>query len=190
MVKLSRGASGLRHLRWAREIAATLDAHVQQNHLLDPSQKEALTSEVSRLRAHLQVMHEAVKPYRDFLETAHVAMRGKQRVGAFLSGEAQRRAACSGKAPEEEDRKKAAALVHQFDEERTKVEEPRRRVLKAALERAIGTLREGVEQMEARLRGQFDPAFIDSLYPALARGRRVVADEDDEDDDASAADPR
>lgn len=175
MAKLSRGASGLRHLRWAREIVASLDAHVHQNYLLTPAEIEAIANEATLLRQLLQGMHEAVKPYRDFLETAHVAQRGRARVGAYL----HRSATFEGVA-------KAAALVEQFKNERAKVEQPRRRILKAALEKAIGGLREGLAEMEARLLLQFPPDFVDSLYPELTRNNRIVVDEEDEDDDASA----
>lgn len=177
MAKLSRGASGLRHLRWAREIVATLDAHVHQNYLLTPAEIEAITNEATLLRQLLQGMHEAVKPYRDFLETAHVAQRGKARVGAYLHRSATVK-----------ELEKAAALVHQFSRERAKVEQPRRRILKAALERAIGGLREGLAEMEARLLLQFPPDFVDSLYPELTQDKTMVIDEDDDDDDASAPD--
>jgi hypothetical protein len=175
MAKLSRGASGLRHLRWAREIVATLDAHVHHNYLLTPTEIEAIANEATLLKQLLQGMHEAVKPYRDFLETAHVAQRGKARVGFYLH---------RGATPEE--RGTAAALRNRFDRERATVEQPRRRLLKAALERAIGGLREGLAQMEARLLLQFPPDFVDSLYPELTQNRTMVVDEDDDDDDASS----
>jgi len=173
MIKLSRRASGLRHLRWAREIAATLDAHVRENPLLTPSQTEAIAHEARLLREHLQGMHEAVKPYRDFLETTHVTHRGMARVGVFLRGTVG--------GPD-----KAAALLRQFDEEQAKVVKPLRSLLKAALERAIGDLREGLAQMDARLLPLLTPDFVDSLYPELTRNGTMVADEGDEDDDASA----
>lgn len=248
MAKLSRSASGLRHLRWAREIAASLDAHARQNYLLDPSQAEAIANEAALLRAHILTLHNAVKPYRDYLETAHVELRGKQRVGSFLCEEAQRgavaglrvhrrdlhnRAACAaawseaqtdrafaggvsralfaghqrtvalaesladslralpssiaGAATLAEGVEKAAAWLQQANDQRATVEEPRRRPLKAAVERAIGDLHEGVEHMEGRLGSQFPQALIDSLYPELTWENTRVADEDDEDDDASAA---
>ncbi len=61
--------------------------------------------------------------------------------------------------------------------------EPQRRPLKLAVERAVLELREGLEQMDARLRAHFTRAFIESLYPELSRGSRAVAAEDDADDD-------
>ncbi len=61
--------------------------------------------------------------------------------------------------------------------------EPQRRPLKLAVERAVLELREGLEQMDGRLRAEFTPLFIESLYPELSRRARAVADDEDEDDD-------
>ncbi|AKF05044.1 hypothetical protein DB32_002193 [Sandaracinus amylolyticus] len=61
--------------------------------------------------------------------------------------------------------------------------EPQRRPLKSAVERGVFDLREGLEQMDARLRATFPASFIESLYPELTRGGTAIADEPDEDDD-------
>jgi hypothetical protein len=68
--------------------------------------------------------------------------------------------------------------------------EPQRRPLKLAVERAVLELREGLEQMDARLRARFTAAFIESLYPELSKGSRAVATEetDEEDADTEAVD--
>lgn len=241
MAKLTRSASGLRHLRWLREILATMEAHLEVNDALTEAQNEALAREIRPLRARIDALAAAVKPYRDFLEGEHVRLRGKQRVARFLYEEAGRetdgklrpieselskvvpgglggllsgpvitRALQAGNrrtaalahgaasvlrsirstvpvAAELADRlDRAGALLAQFQEELATVEEPRRRPLKAAVERAVADARHEIGAMELRLRPHFAPAFIDSLYPELSRGNTVVADEDDEDDDATA----
>jgi len=55
------------------------------------------------------------------------------------------------------------------------------------MNKAIFELREELDQMDGRLRSHFSQAFIDSLYPELARKRTAVADDEDEDDDTSEA---
>jgi cob(I)alamin adenosyltransferase len=241
MAKLVRSASGYRHLRWLREIVATMEAHLQHNDGLTESQNELLSREIPRLRARIEALGGAVKPYREFLEGEHVRLRAKQRVARYLIEEAERET--DGKLRNHGDKVEAAipgglatlfsapkisralsagnkrtaalaqgaatmlrslraqlpvanelanrldragALLSQFSEELATVEEPRRRPLKAAVERAINDARESLSQMEFNLRAQFPSAFIDSLYPELTRGNTLVADEDDEDDDATA----
>lgn len=241
MAKLIRSASGFRHLRWLREIVATLEAHLELNDGLTEGQNEALSREIPLLRARIETLAGAVKPYRDFLEGEHVKLRAKQRVARWLVEEAGRetdgtllpnqaafgqlppgglgslfsapvisRALVAGNrrtaalaqgaatmlrslrsqvpvAGELANRlDRAGALLSQISEELATVEEPRRRPLKAAMERAITEAREGISHMETQLRMHFPPAFIESIYPELTRGNTVVADEADEDDDATA----
>lgn len=92
MEKLSRSASGLRHLRWAREILATLEAHYEHNPRLTQPEREAVLDEAIKLRAVVTALSAAVKPYRDFLERRRVQFRGMQRVGRFLCEGARVRA--------------------------------------------------------------------------------------------------
>ena len=241
MAKLVRSASGFRHLRWLREIAATLEAHLEHNDGLTEPQNDVLARELPLLRARIDALAKAVKPYRDFLEGEHVKLRAKQRVARYLVEEAERqtdvklrshedtvRAAFPGgfstllsgpaisRALQVGNRRTAAlaqgaagmlrslrgsipvaselanrldragALLSQFSEELATVEEPRRRPLKGAVERAINEAREALSQMEFDLRAHFPTAFIEGLYPELTRGNTLVADEDDEDDDATA----
>src|SRR3954467_4769543 len=89
MEKLSRGASGLRHLRWAREILATLEAHYEHNPRLVQPYRDAELDEAASLRAPGHGPSAAVKPCRDFLERRRVQFRGMQRVGRFLCSAAQ-----------------------------------------------------------------------------------------------------
>ena len=92
MEKLSRSASGLRHLRWGREILATLDAHYEHNAGLTQGQRELVLDEAIKLRGLVTLLSNAVKPYRDFLERRRVVFRGMQRVGSFLCEDARARA--------------------------------------------------------------------------------------------------
>jgi hypothetical protein len=89
MEKLSRSASGLRHLRWAREILATLEAHYEHNPRLSQPHRELVLEEAIKLRALVSALASAVKPYRDFLERRRVQFRGMQRVGIHLCVEAR-----------------------------------------------------------------------------------------------------
>lgn len=90
--KLSKDASGLRHVRWAREIVATARAHQQNNYLLTPAQKTALDAEIAIVQPLLDELVARVEPYRAFIEHAYVDIRAKQRVADFLCDEAQREA--------------------------------------------------------------------------------------------------
>lgn len=92
MEKLSRGASGVRHLRWGLEVLASLEAHRAANYLLTTEQKDALAAEKKVVDLRVQALAAAVGPYRDFIEHAHVSIRAKQRVANFLCDEAQRTA--------------------------------------------------------------------------------------------------
>jgi hypothetical protein len=90
--KLSKNASGARHLRWAREILATERAHLEHDYLLSADQKTALASEVATLGGLVDALAGRVVPYRAFIEGAYVDLRARQRVADFLCDEAQREA--------------------------------------------------------------------------------------------------
>src|SRR5262245_13379116 len=122
MATLSRSASGLRHLRWGREILGTLKAHLEKNPTLSEAEQDALRAEIAALSGFVDGLSGAVKPYRDFLERTRTGFRGVQRVAAYLGDEAMRNEAESA----------AEAL---------------RRPLKIELEKAIDSLRDGLEQM-------------------------------------------
>ncbi|MFO0759999.1 MAG: hypothetical protein U0359_26175 [Byssovorax sp.] len=92
MQTLSRSASGLRHLRWAREILATLEAHYEHNGRLAQRERDVVLDEAMKLRALVTHLSGAVKPYRDFLERRRVLFRGMQRVGRYLCEDARARA--------------------------------------------------------------------------------------------------
>ena len=89
--RLTRSASGARHLRWGREILATVKAHLDLNDLLTDPQRTALHAEVANLEDLLGPLTTAVVAYRGFLDNAHVDIRAKQRVANYLCDDAQTR---------------------------------------------------------------------------------------------------
>ena len=92
MEKLSPSVSGLRHLRWSREILASLEAHYEHNPLLATPERDFLLEEAVKLRALVIALSAAVKPYRDFLERRRTQLRGMLRVGVHLCVTARARA--------------------------------------------------------------------------------------------------
>lgn len=172
--RLSAEASGLRHLRWAREVLASLEAHAAHNPRLSAAEREAVRAEADALREAVDALSGAVKPYRDFLEQTRVLHRGRARVGAFL---------CADAAGGDES---ARALSAAFEAERAEMEASARRPLREALAAAKGRLQAGLAGMEERLEARVSAAFVESLYPPLASGGACVADDDDPDDDATA----
>lgn len=174
---LSRGASGLRHLRWAREVLATLEAHVEHNPALSGADREALQGEASALTAAVQALSGAVKPYRDFLERTRVRYRGRVRVAEHLVRESDAgEAGGAARARLEEARAELAGMEH-----------AQRQPLKAALSAEIDRLREAMARMDAHLAGRLSGKFVESLYPPLTDGATRVADDGDPDDDATSS---
>lgn len=175
MERLSESASGLRHLRWAREILATLEVHFEHDPRLSQADRDLVLEETAHLRAHVNALSAAVKPYRDFLERERTHFRGMLRVGRYLEETAQ--------GPGE--KAEAEAIREGFDEAFAAIEARERAPRKKALREAIAELRAGLVEMDGRLMTRLPRAFVDSLYPALAEGGTRVADVPDEDDDAT-----
>jgi hypothetical protein len=117
----------------------------------------------------------AVKPYRDFLERERTRFRGMIRVGRYLVATAR----------DEGERAEAEAIHEGFAEALAAIEARERAPRKAALREAVADLREALLAMDARLSARLPRVFLDSLYPALAAGGTLVADEPDQDDDAT-----
>ncbi len=176
-MKLAPEASGLRHLRWAREILATLEVHYEHDPRLSQEQRDRVLQEAIELRALVNDLSAAVKPYRDFLERERTRFRGMLRVGRYLVDSARTA----------DERAEGEAILAGFDEAFAAMEERERAPRKAALRAAITALREGLDAMDARLSEQLPAAFVASLYPALAAGGAVVADAEDGDDDATSS---
>src|SRR4051812_20515557 len=88
MEKISPNASGLRQLRWSREILGSLEAHYEHNSHLGPRDRDLVLDEIVKLRALVVALSAAVKPYRDFLERRRTQFRGMLRVGGHLCREA------------------------------------------------------------------------------------------------------
>ena len=173
MEMLSEAASGLRHLRWAREIQASLEAHARGEGLLEAPACEALEEEAARLRELVQKLSGAVKPYRDFLERTRVHFRASRRAARF--------AAARGHEVE-------AARLEEIEEAFERMEADQRRPLKAALRAVIAELRAWLPAMNDRIRSAIPDAdgLLDSIYPPLACAGERVADVEDNDDDATA----
>ncbi|WP_437877639.1 hypothetical protein [Sorangium sp. So ce513] len=186
--RLSRGASGLRHLRWAREVLATLEAHVEHNPSLADADREALRGEARALAAGVQALSGAVKPYRDFLERTRVRYRGRVRVAEHLVRESGGDDADDAGADAAGGAAQAArAHLEEARTELAEMEETQRRPLKAALSAEIDRLREAMAQMDTRLEALISAALVESLYPPLTDGASRVADDGDPDDDATAS---
>lgn len=177
---LARSASGLRHLRWAREILGTLQAFACLEGHLSAVQKAALDAEIEHATALVAALSAAVKPYRDFLERSRTRSRGRLRSAAHLvtggSGLA---------APPDAD---AAARLRDAAEAALLGEiEPQRQALRFTLAQAVDATRVGFREMNERLIPAFSARFVAALYPALSADGTRVLDDGDPDDDAAAA---
>jgi hypothetical protein len=173
---LARGASGLRHLRWAREVLGTLTAHYEHHPSLDDAARAFVLEESVELRAAIERLSMRVKPYRDFLERKRTPMRGMVRVGRFLVAEAKT----------VEEQADARAVSEGFDEAFANFDARERRPLKQEVTRAIDELREHLAAMDARIEARLGHAFLESLYPELDATGSFIVDAGDPDDDAVA----
>jgi hypothetical protein len=81
---------------------------------------------------------------------------------------------------------KAASVLQGFVTEQETSIDPKRGPLRSAVEKAVFDLREGLEQIDGRLRSHCTQDFIDSLYPELSRNNSSLAAEPDEEDDDTA----
>jgi hypothetical protein len=173
--RLAPSASGLRHLRWAREVLGTLEAHYEHDGRLTTAGRDLVLAEIVELRALVALLSSAVKPYRDFLERERTRFRGMLRVGRYLEETADGA----------DERAEAEAIRAGFEEAFAAVEVRERAPRKEALRKAIQRVREGLAAMDGRLVAKLPAAFVESLYPALAADGTRVADAGDEDDDAA-----
>lgn len=175
IVKLAAEASGLRHLRWAREILGSLEAHHEHDGRLSQPERDLVLEEAVKLRALVKALSAAVKAYRDFLERERTRFRGMLRVGRHLEKTAR----------DADERAEAEAICTGFDEAFARMEEREKLPRKQAVRDAVAALRGGLDAMDARLRAKIGAAFVESLYPDLAAGGAMVADDGDGDDDAA-----
>ena len=176
MERLAESASGLRHLRWAREVLATLEMHHEHDGRLTGDERDLVLAECVELRAVVNALSAAVKPYRDFLERERTRFRGMLRVGRYLEQTARGA----------DELAEAEAILGGFTEVFAAVEARERAPRRRELREAIGRTRAALLAMDARLAARLSAAFVASLYPALAAGGTIVADEGDPDDDAAA----
>jgi hypothetical protein len=174
--RLAPDASGLRHLRWAREILGTLEAHYEHDPRLAQPQRDLLLEEAVKLRAEVSALSAAVKSYRDFLERERTRARGMLRVGRYLVTSA----------PNDDDRADAEAIAGGFEEAFAAMEKREREPRRQAVRAAVADLRTALDEMDKRLAARLSAALVDSLYPALTADGSRVADDGDRDDDAAA----
>src|SRR5580692_4998007 len=141
MDRLVASASGLRHLRWAREILATLEAHYEHDGRLRQEDRDRVLAEIVELRAQVTALSAAVKTYRDFLERERTRFRGMLRVGRYLEETA------NGAGEQAE----AEAVREGFEEAFTSVETRERAPRKHAVRAAIVMLRAALQAMDGRM---------------------------------------
>ena len=176
VLRLAARASGLRHLRWSRELLASLDAHAEHDAHLAPALRSAVLEEAAALRERVAALSGAVKAYRDFLERRRVLLRGLLRLGRYLE------ASATG-----DDARAEATLIREgFEEAFAGLEVRERAPLRAAVGLEKGALRERVAELTARLEGMAGAAFAASLFPEVSADGSYVIDDDDDDDDATA----
>lgn len=175
MNRISEQASGLRHLRWSREVLATMNAHFEHNPGLAQADRDRILEEVVKLRAEINHLSAAVKAYRDFLERDRTAFRGMLRVGDFLAQTAD----------SADERADAEAIREGFAEAFAAMDRKDRAPKRQAVRAAVARVRAALAAMDRRLAVTLPTAFVESLYPALAQGGAIVADDGDGDDDAA-----
>jgi hypothetical protein len=175
--KLTATASGTRHVRWARAILATADAHLQHNYLLTPDQQSALTAELGVVRPLFDDLVAKVGPFRAFVETAYIDVRAKQRVADYLCDEAQR-GADGGLRPRRKDVDDALKKEGGFAAILSKT--PLSRVLHAGREKTVQFARTA-----ATLIGSLPKAITvkDDLANALTRAADLLHGFNREQDD-------
>lgn len=177
MQRLSPAASGLRHLRWAREILGTLEAHYEHDPRLAQADRDLLLEEAVKLRALSTGLSAAVKAYRDFLERERTRFRGMLRVGRYLVRTAK----------SEDERAEAEAVQEGLGEAFLALEARERGPRKQAVREATSELHEGLGEMNRRLTARLGEGLVESLYPELSSDGSRVADDGDGDDDAAGA---
>jgi hypothetical protein len=175
---LARSASGLRHLRWAREVLGTLSGFLAFEAHMSHSQRAVLAAEIARLTATIAALSAAVKPYRDFLERTRTLSRGRLRAAEYILSNPAALPPPPGPIEAATARAEAEAAL-------ACIIEPERRRLRAALASAIDAAREDLRAMDERLAAAFSPAFVDTLYPPLTTDATRVLDDQDPDDDAA-----
>jgi hypothetical protein len=176
---LARGASGLRHLRWAREVLGTLLALSAHTVHLSSLQKAAIQAEVAHVTSLVTALSSAVKGYRDFLERKRTKSRGKLRAAELIASAARGLASLDGAS--------GARALESARSEMNGVTEPERRALHTALGRAIDDTRAGLAAMDERLAVAFSPEVVAAMYPGLTADGSRVLDDGDPDDDAAGS---
>ncbi len=171
---LDESASGLRHLRWAREIVGTLIALAASGELLTDAQATIVRDEAAALTHVIGTLSSAVKGYRDFLERKRTLARGKVRAAEVLL----LLSAMDESAP-------SLALSNAEAELQTAIENERL-ALRSALSEAIKKTRDHILSIGTRLDAEFPEAACRAVYPLLANDQTAVLDQGDNFDDSAA----
>lgn len=85
--RLRRTASGSRHVRWAREVLATIGAHLTHNDRISEEQRTLLVAEQTNVQTLISTLIAAVGDYSSFLETGFIQIRAELRVANYLVDE-------------------------------------------------------------------------------------------------------
>jgi hypothetical protein len=177
MRRLSERASGLRHLRWSREVLGSIEARYEHDPRRTQADRDLLIAEAVDLRAVIKDLSAAVKAYRDYRERERTTFRGLLRLGKDLVA----------RAPDDDAKAEAEALDAGFREAFANIEasetEPRRQAVRAE----VAALRNWITEMEARLSSRFGSAFVESLFPDVTAGGNAIIDVEDDDDDATSS---
>ncbi|HZO17128.1 MAG TPA: hypothetical protein VFB62_27815 [Polyangiaceae bacterium] len=163
-MRLDENASGLRHLRWAREIHAALHAHLELGRG-SPEERGVWAEEAERLGTAIAAAREPVKIYRDFLERVRVKSRGALRAAELGT---------------EDDRVRAQS-AHEA------LELGPRAKLKREVREAVKSLRREVDSVLSRIEKCSGTVLVHNVLPPLTPDRQRVVDVQDDDDDATAA---
>jgi hypothetical protein len=158
-------ASGLRHLRWAREIAAGLHALARPEFGLATPHRADAERLAHELDGAIARCSEAVKAYRDFLERTRVHARAVERLLPHAEASARARLAPFLADTEAERLRRRERLTEQ----------------KERLREAVGSALE-----KARAHPELGP-FAPHVAPPIAADASSVVDHADADDDASQA---
>jgi hypothetical protein len=153
---LDGAASGLRHLRFARETLGSIEGHLAEAPLDAAALRAVLEASREELAVAIDTLSAAVKAYRDFLERTRTAVRGRVRAASAWGRE-------------------RGELLETCDREDR---EPRRRLVRER----VAALRATLERVHSSL-SQWD-RVAGALFPPLADALHV-ADVPDADDDAT-----
>lgn len=169
---LLRSASGLRHLRWAREIFGGLRGLLAYESTLTPEQHNLVLREGAELESLISKLSAAAKTYRDFLERERTRARGEVRAATWIASGALGGSDVSRVALPQAQAKLDAIELNRETHARQ-------------VDAAIDALRDGLERLDRALLGAFPPTILEAVYPPLTSDWAHVKDNEDPNDDAT-----